>query len=364
MSLDRNLFTLNVVPNQSNPAVQDLVNPTGTVHYQKEREGGQLYRINLFDPMSQSLLASATAPHATSKHKTIELYNPSKWSFGWEENTFEWKRESCYLIRKPDPAVLVAITKEIHKASSTSSVQILDYNLNRFDIADRKGLEITLLTTLLTFQDLSATNNAASTEPSVPSTPSLHAEPAPPLPPRPAPKTGVDRVAEMHAMRYEPNEVTVDGEGSVDDYGEYAEGLLADAMLFITVRSASSADVPKVLQVVEHVKRLRHKREVATGSLSEELHQYVIYDTQPSARLQRIKLDDPPNAYKPPSSLTVHLSKIPMPELRPHPHGDRPPSPPPKPPSKLSPRSFSTCIHGGHLLTSPNDLDDMTMARN
>jgi hypothetical protein len=31
-------------------------------------------------------------------------------------------------------------------------------------------------------------------------------------------------------------------------------------MLFITVRSASPADVPRVLQVVEHVKRLRHKR--------------------------------------------------------------------------------------------------------
>jgi hypothetical protein len=237
MSLDRNLFTLNVVPNESNPAVQDLVNPTGTVHYQKEREGGQLYRINLFDPMSQSLLASASAPHATSKHKTIELFNPSqlvefkstgtltfRWSFSWEVHTFEWKRESCYLIRKPDPAVLVAITKEVHKSSS---VQILDYNLNRFDIADRKGLEITLLTTLLTFQDLSATNNAPSAEPSAPSPPSVHAEPAPPVPPRPAPKTGVDRVAEMHAMHYEPNEVTVDGEGSVDDYGEYAEGLLA-----------------------------------------------------------------------------------------------------------------------------------------
>ena len=49
--------------------------------------------------MSQSLLASATAPHATSKHKTIELYNPSqvvefkstgtltfRWSFSWEES--------------------------------------------------------------------------------------------------------------------------------------------------------------------------------------------------------------------------------------------------------------------------------------
>ena len=51
------------------------------------------------DPMSQSLLASVTAPHASSKHKTIELHNPShivefkstgtltfRWSFSWEES--------------------------------------------------------------------------------------------------------------------------------------------------------------------------------------------------------------------------------------------------------------------------------------
>ena len=30
-------------------------------------------------------------------------------------------------------------------------------------------------------------------------------------------------------------------------------------MLFVTIRSASAAEVPKVLQVVEHTKRLRHK---------------------------------------------------------------------------------------------------------
>lgn len=302
--------------------------------------------------MSQSLLASATAPHATSKHKTIELYNPShvvefkstgtltfRWSFSWEEHTFEWKRESCYLIRKPDPAVLVAITKEVQARSKSTSVQILHYNLNRFDIADRKGLEITFLTTLLTFQDLSAANNTPSAESPAPSPP-VHAEAAPPLPPRPAPKTGVDLVAEMHAMRYEPNEVTVDGEASVENYGEYAEGLLADdAMLFITVRSASPADVPKVLQVVEHVKRLRHKREVNARKLSEELHQYVVYDNKSSVGLQRIKLDGPPgNTYTPPSSLTVHLSKIPMPELRPQAHL-RPPSP--LPPPMVSPRSIS-----------------------
>ncbi len=115
--------------------------------------------LHVPDPMSQSQLASATAPHATSKHKTIELYNPShvvefkstgtltfKWSFSWEESvsgsafvrfcltcphlfrhTFEWKRESCYLVRKPDPAVLVAQAK-----SKFTTLQILHYNLNRF----------------------------------------------------------------------------------------------------------------------------------------------------------------------------------------------------------------------------------------
>jgi len=48
MSLDRNLFTLNIVPNERDSAVQDLVLPSGMIHYQREREGGPSYRINLF----------------------------------------------------------------------------------------------------------------------------------------------------------------------------------------------------------------------------------------------------------------------------------------------------------------------------
>jgi hypothetical protein len=55
MSLDRNLFTLNIVPNESNRAVQDLVLPSGTVHYHKEREVGQSYRINLFGTLCDRL---------------------------------------------------------------------------------------------------------------------------------------------------------------------------------------------------------------------------------------------------------------------------------------------------------------------
>lgn len=78
----------------------------GTV-YKVEVYGGCLIVHNILvvltpnvvlDPMSESLLATATAPASTSKHKTLELYNPStvvelkytgtlsfRWSFKWEE---------------------------------------------------------------------------------------------------------------------------------------------------------------------------------------------------------------------------------------------------------------------------------------
>ena len=79
---------------------------------------------------------------------------------------------------------------------------------------------------------MAAANNA-------PADPIVLAPPTPPEappspPPRPAPKTGINRIAEMHAMRYEPNEVTVNEEGTIEDYGEYAEGLLAVRLFFFS----------------------------------------------------------------------------------------------------------------------------------
>ncbi|KAG6370928.1 hypothetical protein JVT61DRAFT_10775 [Boletus reticuloceps] len=127
-----------------------------------------------------SPVASATAPSATSKHKTLELYNPSKvvelrytgtltfqWSFKWETHEFEWKCEECFIIRKPDPPVLVAVTKEPPGRIRTSSVQILDYNLNRYVpwFEDRKGLEIVILMALMTFQDASDTYHEHNRDP-------------------------------------------------------------------------------------------------------------------------------------------------------------------------------------------------------
>jgi len=81
------------------------------------------------------------------------------------------------------------------------------------------------------------------------------------------------------------------------------------------VKSASAEHVPKVLQVVEEAKRLRHKN----GQDDDELYQYVLYDNERQKGPRRINLDDSNNMdkYKPPNSLTVYLTKIPMPELQP-----------------------------------------------
>lgn len=107
-------------------------------------------------------------------------------------------------------------------------------------------------------------------------------------------------------------------------------------MLFISVRSAMVENVPKVLRVVEEIRRLRHKAGMCCLNLScltlrfrtgldeeGQLHQYVIYEQVKPKGPKIIKLDDPKGKnsdienYTPPTSLTVHLSKIDMPELKP-----------------------------------------------
>ncbi|KAM6496979.1 hypothetical protein JOM56_007452 [Amanita muscaria] len=357
MSLDQNLFTLLFTPSKENPHVLNLTDPHGTTYYRRVRIPDQTYKFELYDPGSEALLATAAGLAGSSKHKTLELYNPTtvielkhagtltfRWTFKWEDHDYEWKKEECYMVRKPDPPVMVAIAKELGK-SKMMSVQILDYNLNRFDIQDRKGLEIVILTALLTFQDLAEINPsdalakgrkvsdgqlATSPTNGLPAPMPINTidlMPPPPPPPKPAPKTGIDRIAEIQALRGEINEVVVEDEGTVADYAQYCFNLLEDdAMLFITVKSAGAEQVPKVLQVVEEAKRTRHKNSQGEES---EMHQYVLYDVEKPKGPKRINLDDfdhnkNRDKYKPPSNLTIHLSKIDMPELQPKPQqGDK-----------------------------------------
>ncbi|TFK29766.1 hypothetical protein FA15DRAFT_663948 [Coprinopsis marcescibilis] len=337
MSLDQNLFTLIFTQNKEFSNVVDLVDPSGNVYYHKRKVPGSEYKIEVYDPLSQALLITASAPTPSSKSKMLELHNPTilvelkstgtltfKWSFKWEEHEFEWKREQCFLVRKPDPPVLVAVTKEQTGRLKSPQVQILDYNINRFDIDDRKGLEIVMLTVLMTFHDANANESPSvpsllgATRAASPVVLTVDAEEAPPPPPpKPDPKSGMDRIAEIQAEHGEYNEVVIGDEGAVLDYAEYCNNLLNDdAMLFISVKSSSPQDVPKVLQVVEETKRIRYK----AGLDEDGLHQYVLYDLEKKKGPRRIDLNDDAQRkakYAPPDSLVVHLSKIEMPELKP-----------------------------------------------
>ena len=54
MSLDQNLFTLNVTPSTTDLDVVDLVDPAGTIHYRKRRAHGETYKVEV-SGMSSSL---------------------------------------------------------------------------------------------------------------------------------------------------------------------------------------------------------------------------------------------------------------------------------------------------------------------
>lgn len=109
----------------------------------------------------------------------------------------------------------------------------MPFDVTRFDIEDRKGLEIVILTALLTFQDVSdayhehipATTTALTSATTTPPR-QTSASGAPPPPPKPAPKKGIDRISELQQGRGQVNEVTIFEEGSVTDYAKYCVRLL------------------------------------------------------------------------------------------------------------------------------------------
>jgi hypothetical protein len=133
-------------------------------------------------------------------------------------------------------------------------------------------------------------------------------------------------------------------------------------MLYLVLRPQSPEHVGKVIQVAESTKRFYYK----SGHHDDELHQYVtMEDAKPEKKAPKvIKLDDDSKKkkekeYKPPQTVTVHLSKIAMPELQPKApsssksspssssqglfskKGGRSPSPS-RPPASTAPSSSST----------------------
>lgn len=58
MSLDKNLFTLHVTQNKDNPLVVDLIDPSGTVHYRKQRLPGIEYKVEVYGRISRYAISS------------------------------------------------------------------------------------------------------------------------------------------------------------------------------------------------------------------------------------------------------------------------------------------------------------------
>lgn len=92
----------------------------------------------------------------------IELKNTAKigfeWCFEYEGETYRWSRDnafqkdlSCKMLRKPDPSIAIALYSNRDK--TTHSLSILDYNVERTNVKDRKGLEYILLMCMFVFID-------------------------------------------------------------------------------------------------------------------------------------------------------------------------------------------------------------------
>ncbi|KAG8713852.1 hypothetical protein FRC08_012718 [Ceratobasidium sp. 394] len=123
-------------------------------------------------------------------------------------------------------------------------------------------------------------------------------------------------------------------------------------MMFIMIRALDAAQVQRVVQVAEETKRTRRR-----ARYEEELHQYLRYEDEQQEAPKGPKVinldesrpskDSPLKAYTPPRTLTIHLSKIPMPELVPL-------APPPKP-AHLSQKAPN--------LKPPPDSDPSPIAR-
>lgn len=70
--------------------------------------------------------------------------SPSHWKCLLPRRQLKWTRPTfgsdyvCCIDRKPDPSVQVCIAKPPYKAKD-GVIQLLDYNLARFDFQDLKG---------------------------------------------------------------------------------------------------------------------------------------------------------------------------------------------------------------------------------
>lgn len=348
------------------------------------------------------LLASISQTYTALKKRTIQLYNPDaevelekrsmtfqqahRFSFSDPSSVraeeFSWKREgpsrgsaqsawACEVIRKPDPNVLAAQYRPPAAKGKPGTLQLMDYNLARLEVADKKGLEVALVMTLSSLLDQEYDERIASKgekntyicssgiptdlstqsysaawqemerrhQSAVPTSSTVRSDESEVW------EGNVDRIADL-----EPNEILVSRWSSLEEYVTHALYLLrcdtGQGMYLITLLSDSAETTPKTVQLAAAIKAAYYRLpDDAKGTVygrsaagvEEELYQYVqTLDSTPPAspaagesRRRVIKLDAPEQIeqqrrsesaagkYEPPSKLKILLSKERIMELEP-----------------------------------------------
>ncbi|GAC76883.1 hypothetical protein PANT_22c00261 [Moesziomyces antarcticus T-34] len=357
------------------------------------------YSSILLDGLIQDcLLASISQPYTTTKKKQIQLYNPDaevelekrsmtfqqSWRFHFGDvhsqqvEEFSWKREGspsrgsstqsayvCEVIRKPDPSVLAAQYRPPVAKGKPGTLQLMDYNLNRLDVQDKKGLEVALVMTLSALLDQEYDDKIAARgernlymcTSGIPTDLSMqgyaaawremearhqpHAPPgvgnagsSPTTPGSRQPSFGrassqdydaatVDRIASL-----EPNEMLVSKWGAIDEYVEHALSLLrcdagGQSMYLIALHSDSPETAPKLVQIAAAIKAAYYRlpddakgtvygRPASTSGIEDELYQYVqtldaettvsSTPTPETASRRRVIRLDPPSPNEAPAS--------------------------------------------------------------
>ncbi|CDW98360.1 hypothetical protein [Sporisorium scitamineum] len=277
---------------------------------------------------------------------------------------FSWKREGgssrgsstqsayvCEVIRKPDPNVLAAQYRPPTAKGKPGTLQIMDYNINRLDVQDKKGLEVALVMTLGALLDQEYDEKIASRgernlyicSSGIPTDLSRqgfsaawqeadvrHQANPTRVGGSPTTQAGetdrvlqkdsdidaatVDRIANL-----DPNELLITKWRSIDEYVHHAIHLLrsdtGQSMYLIALLSDSAETTPKAVQVAAAIKAAYYRlpvdakgticgRSSQTNGIEDELYQYVqtldeeaasaeqSAETTPKKRI--IKLNAPP----------------------------------------------------------------------
>ena len=302
------------------------------------------------------LLASVNASSTSEKVKMIQLHNPvselklekknmtfrQDWLFQFADETFQWHRDSalksytCEVVRKPDPNVLAAQYRSTGKGKP-AMLQLMDYNLDRLAVDDKRGLELCLIMSLCALLDQDYDEKMASngernmyvsTEASQSSShgKGLSATHLVEVGRQASGSSGPAGIpAPDSDLNLEPNEVLITTWGTNEDYIDHCINLLrvdedpentrgkGKGMYLIVLRSDSAETASKTIQIAAGVKAAYYRlpddakgtvygRADRRQAIEDELYQYVQTDEatsspaaspSPTPKRRIIKLDPP-----------------------------------------------------------------------